>query len=492
MILAVFFTAAISVISSCKKDDDIDDTDDPDDTDKKEYVLLIENGGQKITPDQTLTYKAVLVDSDGVSTPATNVTWTSSATTVATISTSGAISVVAQGMATIKAEVTIEGVKFTAEAPLGIYAPSVFSVAPAAILYEVGGDIQLEAVHLSLTGVVEPTCTYQSSDASIASVSGSGLVSFNKAGSCVITVTATSLDGSPQCFVPVTVIGPITVELPVVRVDVTPPTTDLFRNETVQLTAKAYNFDGNVVEGKTAVWNSGDNSIVTVSQTGLVTPVNPGETSVYATIDGIIGQAFLTVNPDTMVIVEPYWTSIAAGKSKQFTAKAYHLTRTSATELSGISFDWMIPTYGFSMFDIATVNNSGLVTMKSDAMAGMMTMVVASISDKPEIGGAASIIAAIADQCDCGEDNPSVASIQVNQTSFSLNMMTSPTAQIQATALDSNGNPVEASLVFCSDNISTASVDSEGMIIATGDGTATITICVGSITKTVTVNVTLF
>ncbi len=491
LMLAFFAVFVGSLLSSCKKEDPSDDDDDDDD--KKAYVLIIENGAQKITPDQSLTYKSVLVDEQGHSESATGVTWTSSATSIATISDGGAVSVVAQGMVTVKAQVTFDGVTYTAEAPLGIYAPALFTVAPAAILYEVGGDLQLEAIHLSLSGVNEPTCSYQTSDASVASVSSAGLVTFNKIGSCVITVTATNLDGSPQCFVPVTVIGPIAVELPVIRVEVTPSVADLFRNETAQLSATAYNFDGDLVTGKTATWHSADEAVVTVNASGLVTPVNPGETSVFATINGIMGQAFLTVNPDTMVVVEPFRTSIAAGATKQFTAKAYHLTRTNATEIPGIAFDWMIPTYGFSMFDIATVSNTGLVSMKNDAMAGMMTMVVATVNGKPETGGAASIIAAIADECDCGDDNPTVASISVNQNTFNLNLMTSPSANIIASALDSNGNTVSnAQIVFCSDNISCASVDSDGTIMAVGDGTANIKLCVGSISKTITINVTLF
>lgn len=466
---------------SCKKEDDAAD---------KNYVLVIENGAQKINPDQSVTYSAKLVDKDGNTSEPTSVTWTTSSSSIATISSAGLISVAGEGMVTVTASVTIDGVTLTAKAPLGIYAPSLFTVAPCAILYEVGGEIQLEAIHLTTTGVVEPTCTYASSDATIASVTSAGLVSFNKAGSCYITVTATSINGSPISIVPVTVIAPYTIELPVCRVEVNPPSADLFQNETVQLTAKAFNFDGEQVSGKTPVWRSENSDIVTVSSTGLVTPVNPGEVNVYAVIDGIIGQASLVVNPDTLVVVEPFYVNIPAGGTRQFTAKAYHLTRTTATELTGVTFAWQIPTYGFGMFDIATVNSTGLVTMKSDAMAGMMTYVVAYDVNNMYVGGASAVIAAVADDCDCGTGNPLVHHITVNQTTVNLSMMTMVPFQITATAYDAQNNVVNADLVYCSNNIMAASVDSDGQIIAAGIGEAIIKVCNGSVYKEITVNVT--
>ncbi|MDD3686801.1 MAG: Ig-like domain-containing protein [Bacteroidales bacterium] len=484
MAVAVILSFAASMLvgtSSCKKEEEAD----------KNYVLIIENGAQKINPDQSVTYTAKLVDKDGNSTEATGVTWTTSDAGIASISSGGIITASGEGMVTVTASVTIDGVTLTAKAPLGVYLPSLFTVAPCAILYEVGGEIQLEAIHLTTTGVTEPTCTYTSSDATVASVTSSGLVTFKKAGSCYITVTATSINGSPTNIVPVTVIAPYTVPLPVVRVDVNPPAKDLFQNETVTLTAKAYDFDGNQVSGKTPIWSSGNTDIVTVNSSGLVTPVNPGETFVYAMIDGVIGQANLIVNPDTLVVVEPFYVNIPAGGTRQFTAKAYHLTRTSATELTGVNFGWMIPTYGFDMFDIATVNSSGLVTMKSDAMPGMMTMVVAYDLTNEYVGGASAIIAAVADDCDCGAGNPQVHHITVNQTTVNLSMMSMQNFQIQATAYDVNNNPVAVDLVYCSNNIMAASVDSEGLIIPAGIGEAIIKVCAGGVYKEITVNVSM-
>lgn len=133
-IIAVIGISLSLGINSCKKEEETAD---------KNYVLVIENGAQKINPDQSITYSAILIDKEGNVTEPTGVTWSTSDAAVASISTAGVISAAGEGMVTITASVTIDDVTLTAKAPLGVYLPSMFTVAPCAILYEVGGSIQL-------------------------------------------------------------------------------------------------------------------------------------------------------------------------------------------------------------------------------------------------------------------------------------------------------------------------------------------------------------
>ncbi len=489
LILFIGF-ALITGFLSCKKDKKDDTTPTAD----KAYMLMITTGARSIQPGESLTYSARLIDKNGVATEATGVTWSSSSQTVATINASGIVASVATGTVTITASVTKDGVTYTASVPLGISTPSAFSVAPSAIIYEKGGSLQLESIYLSPTGVNTPSCTYSSSNSAIASVSSTGLVSFIAAGECAITVTATNIDGQPACIVPVLVIGVPDVELPVTRVVVNPPADDIFKNETLQLTAKAYKGNGEEVSGKTFTWTSQDPSIATVSSSGLVSPHKAGTVYIQAVTDGIIGQAEIFVNPDTLVWITPFNYSIPAGSSKQFTATAYHLTRTSATPYSGITFEWSVPTFGIDIFDIATVNSTGLVTLKSNAMAGMMTFVEAHVQGKPEIGSVATIGVAIADDCNCGSGNSSVHHITVsNSQPITMSLMSGMPVQLNATAYTSSNAIVSnPALVYCSNNIMVVSVDSSGQLIAAGQGTATIKICSGPYAETtVTVNVNL-
>jgi hypothetical protein len=71
-------------------------------------------------------------------------------------------------------------------------------------------------------------------------------------------------------------------------------------------------------------------------------------------------------------------------------------------------------------------------------------------------------------------------------------MTTSPTATIIAQAVDAAGSPVSgATLRYCTSNMAVCNVDTDGTIVATSPGTATVTICNGSVSRTITVNVTL-
>lgn len=477
-------------LNSCKKDKKDDSTD----TTKK-YVMVIENGAQTISPNGNIAYSAILVDANGSVTPATGVSWTTSNSQLATISSSGIVTTLGTGEIKITGSVTKDNVTYSASVPLGIYVSSAFSVAPSAIIWNKGDNLQLESVYLSTAGVTNPTCTYQSSNTAIATVSSTGLVSFIEVGECQITVTATSIQGSPVVTVPVLVVGIPEVAIPIIRIEVDPPSKDLFKNETQPLTAKAYKGDGSEATGTAFTWSSTEPAIASVSSAGLVTPHKTGTTYIQASASGIIGQSEITVNSDTLVWITPFYTSIPAGGTKQFTTVAYHITRTNATPFSpAVTFDWQIPTYGFAMFDIATVNATGLVTLKSNAFAGMSTFVMASDHANPWVGSVGTIMVAVADNCDCGAGNALVNHITVtNSQPINMNMISSTQAQINFTAYDVSNNPVSSpNLVFCSDNIMVASVDSDGLITATGEGDAIIKICSGTYAETtVNVHVTL-
>jgi len=300
------------------------------------------------------------------------------------------LSTSATGKAKVTATVSIDGVSVSASVPVGVYAPVLFAVAPSAILFEAGHDIQLETVYFSNSA--PPTYTYSSSNTSVATVSSSGLVSLNAAGECVITVTASNQQNAPF-YVPVLVIEAPQVPLPVTRVELNHYSKDLFKNETVQLSATAYNMEGAVTDA-TITWASMNSEIATVSSNGLVTPVRTGETYITATSNGIVAQCELLVNPDTVVLVTPFYRDMEQGETYQFTATAYKNQRSGLGETYPIDFEWLIPDYGpgFEMFNIGTVDSDGNVTISNSAMMGMMSFVMAYDPNNEYVGGAAMIM----------------------------------------------------------------------------------------------------
>jgi len=231
LIMSVTFTA-------CKKDDDKVD-EDPDNTEnpttEKKQVLVIDNGAQSIAPDGSVEYKAHLVDEDGnVSAAKNGVTWSVSESSMATISSAGVISTLGvTGSMTVTASVTVNGETLTATAPLGIYLqPTLFAVAPAAIIGFEGDTYQLMEALLALSADL-PTYTYTSSSDAVATVSGTGLVTLVGGGDCVITVTASTMANTPF-NIPVAVIAEPAIPLPVTKVELSPASAEKFREETAQ------------------------------------------------------------------------------------------------------------------------------------------------------------------------------------------------------------------------------------------------------------------
>jgi uncharacterized protein YjdB len=64
---------------------------------------------------------------------------------------------------------------------------------------------------------------------------------------------------------------------------------------TVQLTATMKDAAGNVLTGRTVTWSSDDDSIATVSGTGLVTGEEVGSATITATSEGESGTASVMV-----------------------------------------------------------------------------------------------------------------------------------------------------------------------------------------------------
>ena len=78
------------------------------------------------------------------------------------------------------------------------------------------------------------------------------------------------------------------------RVEVTPTSATLEPDGQVQLSARAADANGFNVE-TTFGWSSSDESVATVSASGLVTAGAPGSTTVSATAQGKTGSAAITV-----------------------------------------------------------------------------------------------------------------------------------------------------------------------------------------------------
>lgn len=152
------------------------------------------------------------------------------------------------------------------------------TLTPSPVRLDLAQTQQMTATPFDINGtaLVGRTITYQSSNAAVATVSPTGLVTGVAVGSAIITATAEGKSATATISVPAVdhivldPVGPISLDFPA----------------TQQMTATLYDVDGNVLSNRTIVWTSTDQNIVEVDSTGFVSAGDTGTASVTATVEG--------------------------------------------------------------------------------------------------------------------------------------------------------------------------------------------------------------
>lgn len=311
---------------------------------------------------ETVNLSAVLKDAGGTVLTDRVVTWTSSNNAVAVVSTTGVVSGVAPGTATITA--TSEGKSATAA--VTVVSPPIASVTvlPASDTVEVGGSATLTATVKDVTGAIVPDAavTWVSSNAAVATVSATGVVTGTAVGVATISATSEGKSGSSS----------VTVQpVPVASLTLDPASVTLAPDETATLVATTRSADGTVLTGRVVTFASSNVKVATVSSDGIVTGVAPGTATITATSEGKSTTATVTVQPVVAyVIVSPDPVFLKKGGTVLLTAKAYDATDHL---IVGRTVTW-----ASDDDHIATVNDSGLVAAKK---AGKTT-VTATVDGK--------------------------------------------------------------------------------------------------------------
>ena len=163
------------------------------------------------------------------------------------------------------------------------------TVSPAAGSLQVGATVQLAAVTGDSAGnlLTDPTVSWATSNAAVATVSASGLVRGVVAGSATITATSEGKSGTAAMTV---------TNVPVASVTVTPAIASLLVGATLQLTAIPKDPLGNPLSGRVVTWSSDALGVAAVSATGLVSGLGIGGVTITATSEGQSGSAAVTVN----------------------------------------------------------------------------------------------------------------------------------------------------------------------------------------------------
>ncbi|MCY3773565.1 MAG: Ig-like domain-containing protein [Gemmatimonadetes bacterium] len=167
--------------------------------------------------------------------------------------------------------------------------PTRITITPStATPISIGQTVQLAASVLDQNGqpVSGAVVTWLSNNANVATVSSQGLVTAVGNGSATITARSGSVSQNASVTVRQSV-GSITIE---------PAMATLMSiGETVQLTASVLDENGQPVSGAVVDWSSGDETVATVSDGGLVTAVVNGTATITATAGGVSATAAITV-----------------------------------------------------------------------------------------------------------------------------------------------------------------------------------------------------
>ena len=403
-----------------------------------------------------LPLQAQVTDASGAVVPNASVVWTVQNAGVASVSSSGVVTAIAVG----STQVAANALGKSGIATITVTQTPVASVVvlPARVDAGVGTKTKLTATALdaSQNTLANRAMIWTTSNASVATVDGTGMVTTVGVGSATITATAEGKSGASQVSVSAGAVA---------SVDVSPDPVPLNFGDTQQLTVTAKDANGTLITGRSVGWATANSQVATVSGSGVVTATGPGSTSITATVDGVSGstRVDVTLIPVANVLVTPNPLNLAVGDNGQLTAV---LTDASGGTLTGRVINW-----SSSDITIATVSN-GLVT---GVKKGKATITAESGGVK----GSALVNVGPAP----------VKSVSVNPGSKTLVAGTS--TQLTATVTDVTDATIsDPTVTWNTSDARIAGVSGSGTVTTSRTGTATITATSDGISGTASITVT--
>jgi hypothetical protein len=135
--------------------------------------------------------------------------------------------------------------------------------------------------------------TWASSDSLVARMAANGVLLCLKAGQVTISATVGQVTGRRVLTLTPRPPGP----LPVIATRVTPISVSLEVGQVRQLSATMTDFAGDTLTGRDVAWSSANDSIATVSSSGVVTAKARGSVLIDAASDGVHGATLVVVSP---------------------------------------------------------------------------------------------------------------------------------------------------------------------------------------------------
>ena len=295
-------------------------------------------------------------------TNATNksVTWTSSNTNVATVSSSGVVTSKGNGTATITATTT-DGSNKSATCSVTVDAPILVtgvSLSQTSLTFSALNATQTLTATVTPSNAANKTLTWTSSNTNVATVSSSGVVTSK--GNGTATITATTTDGSNKSA---TCSVTVAFSIPVTGVSLSQASlTFSTLNTTQTLTATVTPSNAT---NKTLTWTSSNTKVATVSSSGVVTSKGNGTATITAkATDGSNKSATCSVTVSAPILV----TGVSLSQTS-LTFSTLNTTQTLTATVTPSNAANKTLTWTSSNTNVATVSSSGVVTSKSNGTA---------------------------------------------------------------------------------------------------------------------------
>ncbi len=255
--------------------------------------IALTPGSALAAPGSSVQYSAVGTYSDG-STQFISpyVTWSSSSSNVATVSTAGVAAGQSAGVTTIKAQ--SGSVSATASLVVESAALTSIQVTPHSWTVPATIDLQFTATGTFANGDTQDltaAATWTSSSSSIATISNAqgsiGLAAGVAPGSTTISAVFLGQVGTATLAVTNATLSSIAL---------TPASASIIAGASQQFNATGIFSDGSSV-GITgqAAWSSSDANVATITGHGLASGASPGSATIKASMNGVNGTAILTV-----------------------------------------------------------------------------------------------------------------------------------------------------------------------------------------------------
>ena len=426
---------------------------------------------------------------DGTTTPAVAITWTSSDDTVASVDSSGLITTkkAATTPVTITATYTpTSGVAITGQATLKVTAAVVKELTVTSDKTSVAAGLQAQFTatpkYTDDTIVPAVKVVWTSSDDTVASVdSNSGLVTTKKDSATPVTITATY---TPTSGAAITAHSMLTVSSAVLKsIIVTPSALKNVSLEdnvvriaaglSVKYTATGINTDGSSTGDITGLvnWDSNMLRVATIDK-GIAKTLKEGLTTITASLGTVESQPqvlLVTSAEVASMVLSPANQSVPVGGRQTFSIVQWKYTdNTSTTAAPAGAVTW-----NSDNSSVATVDSKGSATVYKKATPGQTTTITATYtnpSGAKATGTAVLTVAAALQSITVTPVNPSI-SVRKKQ-------------QFIATGVYSDGTTKAITEVtWDSNNTNIATIDTKGLASAIKQGSTKITASSAGITS---------